>query len=91
VKQNTVGSFGKSTQIAPFQHLNQSFFWRAFSFVPGVFPLTGLPPVAQAGPTPSPTLAPLLNTTQTHFPGIIAGATIILLVILIGVLVRPHK
>ncbi|MBL7163145.1 MAG: hypothetical protein ISS57_11105 [Anaerolineales bacterium] len=48
------------------------------------------------GPTaPTPTPIPLypddVVVPKTHFPGLIAGAIVIVVVIMVGVLVRPRK
>jgi hypothetical protein len=62
-----------------------------------ILPLSALDDVnaqtAEETPTPTPIkLYPDdVVTPRTHFPGLIAGAIVIVLVIMVGVLVRPRK
>ncbi len=53
------------------------------------------PDTQTADMTPTPTPRPLypddVVVPKTHFPGLIAGAVVILIIIMVGVLVRPRK
>ena len=42
-------------------------------------------------PTPIPLYPDDVVLPKTHFPGLIAGAIVIVVVIMVGVLVRPRK
>jgi len=58
--------------------------------------LADLPGQADNGSaTPTPTPRPLypedVTVPQTHFPGLIVGAIVIMVIILVGVLIGPRK
>jgi hypothetical protein len=42
-------------------------------------------------PTPIPGLPPSVIEPKTHFPGVIFGVIVIVIIIMIGVLLRPRK
>ncbi len=51
--------------------------------------------VGDGSATPTPTPRPLypedVTVPQTHFPGLIVGAIVIIVIILVGALIRPRK
>ncbi|MBC8504841.1 MAG: hypothetical protein ISR58_09320 [Anaerolineales bacterium] len=42
-------------------------------------------------PTPKPLYPEDVDVPQTHFPGLIAGAVVIVIIILVGTLIRPKN